>query len=154
MPAAGNVASDSLWISCGVVLIAVFLGLRQFYERRSRENDLSEVDRIYFGRQDRRRYGGVAILLAIAAGLSIGSRMPTRVQGHASAAFVEVWAGVVALLVILMTLALIDLVATRGYARRKRRLIAEERTRMIRDAARQRLVPPTENDQNSPAQPD
>ena len=38
MPIADDLASNSLFISSGVALIAVFLGLRQsWYERRARE---------------------------------------------------------------------------------------------------------------------
>jgi hypothetical protein len=139
---ARDLASDSLLISCGLVLIAAFLGLRQWYESRAREADLADDDRVYFRRQDRRRALGVAIILVLAAGLSLGSRMPLKLQGQANIAFVEVWAGVIALIVVLMILAMIDLLATRRYAQRQRRSMAQERIRLIRDAIRETLVPP------------
>jgi hypothetical protein len=142
MPPARDLASDSLLISCGLVLIAAFLGLRQWYESRAREADLADDDRVYFRRQDRRRALGVAIILVLAAGLSLGSRMPLKLQGQANIAFVEVWAGVIALIVVLMILAMIDLLATRRYAQRQRRSMAQERIRLIRDAIRETLVPP------------
>ena len=142
MPPARDLGSDSLLISCGLVLIAAFLGLRQWYESRAREADLADDDRVYFRRQDRRRALGVAIILVLAAGLSLGSRMPLKLQGQANIAFVEVWAGVIALIVVLMILAMIDLLATRRYAQRQRRSMAQERIRLIRDAIRETLVPP------------
>ncbi len=142
MPPARDLASDSLLISCGLVLIAAFLGLRQWYESRAREADLADDDRVYFRRQDRRRALGVAIILVLAAGLSLGSRMPLKLQGQANIAFVEVWAGVIALIVVLMILAMIDLLATRRYAQRQRRSMAQERIRLIRDAIRETLAPP------------
>jgi hypothetical protein len=46
MPPARDLASDSLLISCGLVLIAAFLGLRQWYESRAREADLADDDRV------------------------------------------------------------------------------------------------------------
>jgi hypothetical protein len=68
--------------------------------------------------------------------------MPLKLQGQANIAFVEVWAGVIALIVVLMILAMIDLLATRRYAQRQRRSMAQERIRLIRDAIRETLVPP------------
>ena len=71
---AADVASSSLLISSGIVLIAAFLGLRQWYERRAREVDLSDLDRGYFFRQDVRRGLGVAVMLVLAAGFCISAR--------------------------------------------------------------------------------
>jgi len=147
----GDLASDSLWISCGIALIAVFLGLRQWYERRAREPDLSQADQVYFHRQDLRRALGVAVMLLLAAGLLIGSRIPFKLPGGPNPDFVAMWTGIVTLLLVLMGLALIDLLATRRYAQRKRRAMASERIDLIRDALRKRLDPPdasAENDQD------
>jgi hypothetical protein len=147
MQPAGDLDSDSLLISCGLVLIAAFLGLRQWYERRAREPDLPEEDVVYFRRQDLRRAVGVLIILALSALLSVGSRMPPKLQGQWRLAFVEVWTGVIGLLAVLLSLALTDLMATRRYAQRKRRSMARERIRLIRGAIRESAIPPEAADQ-------
>ena len=41
-----DLASASLLISSGITLIAAFLGLRQWYEWRARDVDLSDRDRV------------------------------------------------------------------------------------------------------------
>ncbi len=142
MPPPGDLASDSLLISCGIGLIAVFLGLRQWYEWRGRDPNLPKDDQVYFRRQDLRRALGVALIVAIAAGLSIGSRIPFKNQGQPNPAFLELWTGIGTLLVVLLTLALVDLLATGRYARRQRRSMAREHVRLIRDAIRESRANP------------
>src|SRR5271168_1121216 len=128
--------TSSALISSGIVLIAVFLGLRQWYERRARESDLSEFDRRYFFRQDVRRAVGVAVMIILAAGLFIGSRMPPKVGGAANIAFVQTWLVIIGLIVVMLGLAMIDWIATRVYARRQRRELASERVRILREVLR------------------
>jgi hypothetical protein len=134
---ADDLASTSLMISLGIALIAVFLGLRQWYETQARESDLSEFDRAYFARQDVRRGLGVALMLILAAGLSIGARIAPRVNGRANLMFVEIWLGEIALLFVLIALAGLDWLATRRYARQYRRSMARERMKLLRDAIRE-----------------
>ncbi len=134
---ADDLASTSLMISLGIALIAVFLGLRQWYETQAREPDLSEFDRAYFARQDVRRGLGVALMLILAAGLSIGARIAPRVNGRANLMFVEIWLGEIALLFVLIALAGLDWLATRRYARQYRRSMARERMKLLRDAIRE-----------------
>jgi hypothetical protein len=131
-----DLASNSLLISSGIAIIAVFLGLRQWYEWRARERDLSDLDRDYFFRQDVRRGLGVAVILILAAGLYIGSRIPPKVAGHANLLFVEIWLAIIGLILVLLILALIDWVSTRVYARRQRRVMARERMQILRDTMR------------------
>ena len=114
--------SNSALISSGITLIAVFLGLRQWYEWRARESDLSDRDRRYFFRQDVRRGLGVAVMLILAAGLYFGSRIPPKVGGHANLIFVQVWLAISGLIIVMLGLALLDWIATRLYARRQRRV--------------------------------
>ena len=52
MPPANDLPSASLALAVGLCLISLFLGLRQWYERKAREPDLSEADRVHFSRQD------------------------------------------------------------------------------------------------------
>jgi signal transduction histidine kinase len=137
MPITDDLASNSLLISSGVAMIAVFLGLRQWYEWRARETELSELDRRYFVRQDARRGLGAAVMLVIAVGLYFGSRIPPKVAGRANLAFVEVWLAIIALIIVMLLLAFVDWVATRIYARRQSRSMARERLQILRETLRQ-----------------
>ena len=122
VPFADDLASNSLLISSGVAMIAVFLGLRQWYEWRARDSELSELDHRYFVRQDVRRGLGVAVMLVIAAGLYFGSRIPPKVAGRANLTFIEVWLAIVGLIIVMLLLAFVDWVSTRIYARRQQPL--------------------------------
>ncbi len=142
MPMGDELIGASLMTSAGITLIAVFLGLRQWYERHAREQDLSSDDRDYFQRQDIRRGIGVAVMLAIAIALAVGARIPHKVGGQANWAFIEIWLVVSSLIVVLLLLALIDWIATRSYARRIRRSLARERIEMLRDTLSQAAKTP------------
>ncbi len=133
-----DLASSSLLISSGITLIAAFLGLRQWYEWRARDEDLSDRDRRYFFRQDVRRGLGVAVMLILAAGLYFGSRIPPRVAGHANLTFVQVWLVIFSLIIVMLGLALLDWVSTRLYARRQHRSLASERQRILRETLRKK----------------
>jgi hypothetical protein len=135
-----DLASSSLLISSGITLIAAFLGLRQWYEWRARESDLSDRDRVFFFRQDVRRGLGVAVMLILAAGLYFGSRIPPRVAGHANLTFVQVWLAIVSLIMVMLGLALLDWISTRLYARRQHRSLASERRRILRETLRKKYV--------------
>jgi Ni,Fe-hydrogenase I cytochrome b subunit len=135
-----DLVANSLLISSGVAMIAVFLGLRQWYEWRAREQDLAEHDRRYFFRQDVRRGLGVAVMLILAAGLYFGSRIPAQVDGHANLTFVQVWLAIISLIIVMLGLALLDWISTRIYARREQRALASERQRILRETLRKKLV--------------
>ncbi len=77
MPA-DDLGSASAGLAAGLTLIALFLGLRQWYERRARESDLSPADSVHFARQDMRRRAGVAVLVAIAVLALAGSQVAPR----------------------------------------------------------------------------
>ena len=137
MPTANDVPSASLGLALGLFLIALFLGLRQWYERRARDVDLSAADSSHFSRQDARRYLGVAVLLAIAAIVFVTTRLAPQVEGKANPAFAELWLVVLALIVVLLALALLDWLATRGYFRRHRQEMIRESFLAIREDARE-----------------
>jgi hypothetical protein len=136
MPPANDVPSASLGLALGVCLIALFLGLRQWYERRARSVDLSDADRSHYARQDARRNLGVVILFAIAAIVVITTQLAPKVAGKDNPAFAELWLIVLALIVVLLTLALLDWLATRVYFRRHRREMIRESFRGLRGDAR------------------
>ena len=128
-----DLASSSALISAGITLIAAFLGLRQWYEWRAREADLTDHDRHYFFRQDVRRGLGVAVMLILAAGLFVGSRIPPKDGEQANLTFVRVWLAISGLIIVMLGLALLDWISTRLYARRQHRFLASERRRILRD---------------------
>ena len=134
-----DLASSSLLISSGITLIAVFLGLRQWYDWRARDSDLSDLDRGYFFRQDVRRGLGVAVMLVLAVGLYFGSRIPPQVAGNANLTFVQVWLAITSLIIVMLGLALLDWISTRLYARRQHRMLASERRKVIRETLRTKL---------------
>src|SRR5437764_11649933 len=70
-----KLASTSLGLSIAIASIAVILGVRQWSERRGRDGDLTDADRSYFAWQDLRRGIGVAVLLILAVGVLVGSRI-------------------------------------------------------------------------------
>ncbi len=132
MPIAQDLASNGVLMSTGIMMIAFFLGMRQWYESRAREPNLSEHDRRYFFRQDVRRGLGVLVMLLLSLGIWIGARVEPLVAGRANLTFLHVWLVVIVLILILLTLALIDWLATRVYARRIRRSLARERVELLR----------------------
>jgi hypothetical protein len=136
---ADDLASSSMLISSGITLVAIFLALRQWYEWRARALDLSDDDRGYFFRQDVRRGLGVVVMLVLAGGLYLGSRIPPQVAGHASLTFVQVWLAIGSLIIVMLGLALLDWISTRLYARRHHRALALERRKLLRETLRKQL---------------
>jgi hypothetical protein len=137
MPRADDIPSASVGLAAGLSLIALFLALREWFERKAREQYLSPADELYFWHQDVRRRLGVGVLIAIAALALAGSRIEPRAAGRANLVFVVLWLTVLTLIVVLLGLALADLLATRSYARRRRREMLRESIEAIRQQARQ-----------------
>jgi uncharacterized membrane protein len=137
MPRADDLPSASVGLAAGLCLIALFLGLREWYERQAREPNLSPADDLHFRHQDMRRRLGVGVLLAIAVLALAGSRIAPRAAGRANVLFVALWFLVLTLIIVLLGLALADLLATRAYAQRHRREMLRESIAAIRQQARQ-----------------
>lgn len=110
-------------LALGVAMIAAFLGLHQWYERRGRPERPSAEDDVYFRRQDIRRWAGVAVMLALALDVFGGSWVEPRIAGKGNPWFGVVWLVVLSLIVVMLALAFFDLLATRKYARRHRRAL-------------------------------
>jgi hypothetical protein len=126
-----------------VSAIAVALMLRQRREGRERSDDLSEADLKHFAHQDVRRFAGGIVMLLIAVGLLIGSRMIDRIdlnQRLFRRLLAGVWGGVFLLTFVLLVLAMFDISATRIYARRHRRAIAQERQAFLDAEKRRRAI--------------
>lgn len=155
-----TLAWTSLALSLLVATIAALLGLRLWWERRTRDDGLPDADRRHFLYQDLRRGLGILLMASLAAGVYVGSRMPTfaveprdpRLRESADAAagaivqaalvthpnrqFVAVWLGIFGSTVLLLGLAMIDWIATRRYAHRHRQAIQHERLEILRDTLR------------------
>jgi hypothetical protein len=161
MPIANNLAVTSLALSIAIGGIALALGLLQWSQRQTRDAEVNDADRVYFIRQDWRRAFGVLLMLIIAVGIYVGSRIPPliprapldpdvmqavgiiagtwvepSIERHANPRFLTVWLVVITLLVTLLGLALFDWIATRRYAHRLRRSMALERIEILRETFR------------------
>jgi UDP-N-acetylmuramyl pentapeptide phosphotransferase/UDP-N-acetylglucosamine-1-phosphate transferase len=153
MPPTNDLPSASIGLAVGVSMIAVFLGLRQWYERRARDPELSDADGRHFTSQDLRRNLGVGIMLTIAAILLVTSRLEPRIKGQANLIFAELWVVILALIVVLLILALIDWLAIRRYALRHRRTILRESVEAIRREARQAVANRSKQPSDGPSPP-
>jgi heme exporter protein D len=138
MQPAYDPASSGLFLSLGIAMIAVFLGLSQWYEWRARDPDLPVKDLSYYRRQDLRRSAGVVLLLWLAIEIWSGSRIPHRIGQRPNPTFLFIWLSVGIKLIVLIALAMLDLLHTRRYARRHRRSMIIERLKLVRDARRQK----------------
>ena len=115
----------------GVSLIALFLGLRQWYENRAR-GDLSDVDHRFYRRQALRRWLGVAVLGSVATLVIFGSRVEPRVGARGNLGFVALWMVVLALIGVTLGVAFWDSVATWRYARERRRELLRDHVDELR----------------------
>ena len=122
----------------GTTLVAIFLSLWQWYDRRARQGDLEPRDRVFFHRQDVRRSIGIGMMLLLAGAIFIvdpseTSWSPTSLWqcGQLANLF-----GLVALILGLLVLALFNALATMRYARRHRRDFTREHAKLMLEAIR------------------
>lgn len=135
MGAVTQLQSACQGVAVGVSLIALFLGLRQWYEQRARE-DLSEADEAFHGRQNVRRWLGVAALTTVALVILAASWVHPRVAGKGNVAFIVVWLVVLSLIVVTLFVALWDWVATWRYAREQRQAMILDHVEELREHLR------------------
>ena len=133
-----DIATASLMLSSFVVLVAALLGLRERGDRRDRALELSPEDARHFAHQDSRRVLGLVVLVLLAIGLVVGSRVPHRVGNQTNPQFLAIWFGVFLLIFLLLTLAMIDWIALRIFARRHRNQILRERIELLREETRRK----------------
>jgi len=86
MPTEQEVASASRALAVGLSMIAAFLGLSQWYDRRARDDATDPEDVRHYASQDRRRWTGVAALAtislaALAASFSTSRKWVTVANG-------------------------------------------------------------------------
>src|SRR4051794_15368751 len=120
MPPAPEMTTASLILSSGVLFVAALLGWREWRDRRSRDPEPSPEDYAHFAGQDARRATGIVVLVLLAAGVAMGSRISPRLGNRANPQFVGIWLGVFVLIFVSLSLAMIDWMALRRYARRQR----------------------------------
>jgi len=131
-----DISTASVVLSSFVLLVAALLGWREWGDRRDRNPDLSPEDARHFGHQDTRRSMGIAVLGLLAVGLVIGSRIPSRIGNKANPQFLGIWFGVFLLILFLLSLAMIDWLALRLFARRHRNEILRERIEILKEENR------------------
>jgi hypothetical protein len=141
-------------LALGVTMIAAFLGLRQWYERKGRDEPTSAEEARYFRRQDVRRWIGVAVMLALAADVLLGSWVAPQVGGRGNPRFVAVWFGVLSLIVVMLLLAFVDWMATRAYGLRQRRTLFREQIDELRRQIKTKAVQRGEESSPGPASDD
>ncbi len=127
-----DINTASLALSTLVVLVAAGLAWFEWRGHRARGTGLSLEDARHFRRQGARRGVGLLILLALAVGLVVGSRIPIRAGMHANPNFVAAWLAIFALILALLWLAMADWVALRRFAGRHRKAIFRERIDLLR----------------------
>jgi hypothetical protein len=155
-----TLAWTSLALAAVIATCALLLGLRLWWERRTREAGLSVPDRRHFLLQDLRRAVGILLMASLALGIYVGSRLPTFVvepkeprefgpgeftagaaivaapEAHPNRRFLVIWLAVFASVVLLLGLAMIDWISTRRYAARQRRNMHQERLEILRETMR------------------
>jgi len=139
-PVADPSGPISLALAGLILVAAVFLGWRQWREHRSRPGGLTVLDENHFAREDLRRLLGTIILVLLATGIAAGGQIPAVMNGRANLKFIQVWSGVILLIVILLFLGLLDMISTRIYARRLRQRLAQEGLSIVEAELRIRMA--------------
>jgi hypothetical protein len=123
-------------MASGTVLVAAFLGLWQWFDRRAR--DVDEVDRVFFQRQDLRRWIGIGMMLLLAVAIFVVDpsqpSMSPQTIGQLGQ-LVNLFC-MIALIIGLLALALVDALATLRYARRHRRELSQEHAKLMLEVIR------------------
>ena len=137
MGSATDLQSASQGLAVGVSMIALFLGLRQWYERRARLEPSechveTAAEQAFHRRQDVRRGLGVLVLAALAVLVFAGSWVPPRIHGKGNLGFIGVWLAVMALVVLALVVALWDWIATWRFARSRRQAMLDDHVEELR----------------------
>ncbi|WP_435005806.1 hypothetical protein P12x_003578 [Tundrisphaera lichenicola] len=136
MPPVTDITTASMILASIVLIVAALLGWREWHDREERNPELSPEDEAHFASQDLRRTTGIVVLVLLALGVAIGSRVPIRLGQQANPLFVGIWLGVFSLIFVLLMLAMSDWIALRRFAVRHRGQILRERIEILREQAR------------------
>jgi uncharacterized membrane protein len=151
MPGPNDFQEACRALALGVTMIAAFLGLRQWYERKARGELDGPDEAAFFRRQDVRRWLGVGVMLALAIEVFLGASVEPRVGGRGNPRFVVVWLVVLSLIVVMLVLALADWLATRAYGLRKRKAIFRQQIDELRETVRRRAAERAAAESSEPA---
>ena len=126
MPPASPGATLGPLIAAVILAAATILAYRQWADRRRRGVGLSTADARHFAWQDLRRWIGTGFMAALAVGMAIATRLGPPRDRPAARLLARTWAGISALVVVMLILALIDWAATTAYARRHRNALSRQ----------------------------
>ncbi len=121
----------SLALASLVLAVAALLGYREWLDRRARSPQLAPEDLEHFAGRDHRRSLGLTILCLLALGIVVGSRTPIRVAMQPNPFFLALWLGIFFLILTLLSLAMVDWLDLRRYARRKKQAIGREQRAIL-----------------------
>ena len=128
---------NPIWMASGIVSVAIFLGLWQWFDRRARGSEMDLEDRQFFRNQDIRRGVGIIAMGLLAVTIALvplgGALASTRAQVLWQTGVVT---ALVVLILTLLVLALLDWMATHRYARRHRRELADEHSKLMLEVIR------------------
>ena len=127
-----DIEPASLALAAVILVVAALLGYGEWVDRRRRPAELTADDHAHFARRDRRRSTGLSILSLLALGVVVGSRTSPRVGVQPNPSFLAIWLLIFALIMGLLSLALVDWFDLRSYARRKKNAIGREHLARLR----------------------
>ena len=133
-----DITTASLVLSSFILLVAALLAWREWVDRRDRALELSPEDARHFGHQDTRRSLGLVVMVLLAVGLIVGSRVPHKLGNQTNSQFLAIWLAIFLLISLLLFLAMVDWLALRIFARRHRGQILRERIEILKEEARRR----------------
>ena len=137
MPATFSGSKEGLAIAAGVLALTMIFAWKQWGEWRDREADLSHDDTRYYRHKNIRRALGISILGWIGIGMIVGSLLDPKTE---KLTFLWVWLGVGVLVLLSILLAFLDWFANFSFAARHRRLLIEERLKLIEEEYRQKAA--------------
>jgi hypothetical protein len=146
----GPTAFYGFFLALGVVAVALALSGWQWAEARGLPVDAPVPEQEHYARRKGRRTLTSYVMLGLALLILVGSNTDHRVQGQPNPVFVVVWLVAFALVFLLLSLAAIDWVSVRRFARYQRTLIVREGVDSLRRELLKQKVPTTNGDQGGP----
>ncbi len=141
MPDPRSGVKEGLVLAFVVMTLAAVFAWRQWVERSRRDENLSDEDRDYCLRRDRRRVLGTSCLLLLSAAMIAGCLIDHRASKATARVFLALWLAVALLIGVSLVLAMIDWSANRAFALRHRRALLAERRALLDDEIRRRAAP-------------
>jgi hypothetical protein len=132
-------ATPSLVLSVLVLAAATFLGVREWLERRGRDEDIGPGEEAHLMVRDVRRRAGIILMVVMGALASVGYWInPAAGRDDARRVFAT-WVAIGLIMIVMMVLASLDWLHTVRFARRARQDLASQRAEFLA-SVRQRLA--------------